>query len=156
MKNLPGILILTILIALATGCSSAGVSDITQPGGQSRITNESPHQLWGYWQFTADPEAGTLDVIPLREAGMHLNAMRFLEPPVLAYLTIENLQITANVTFNDSDIKKYDDERIFAVEPGSDPRNGCTRIEVPGTGQEVDSCAIDRSDEDLPRLPDSV
>ena len=44
----------------------------------------------GLWQFEADPTAGTLDATPLREAAMHLNALPFLEPPPLYYLTIES------------------------------------------------------------------
>ena len=71
-------------------------------------------------------------------------------------LPIENLQITANLTFNESDIKTYDDERITTVPAGPIPA-GCTAIEVNGTPPEdVMTCPIDRSDEDLPRLPDSV
>jgi len=70
-------------------------------------------------------------------------------------LPVENLQITANVTFNESDIKKYDDERISSYTPGSDIPEGCSLISVSGAGN-VLNCPIDRSDEGLPRLPDSV
>ncbi len=49
----------------------------------------SSHQLLGLWQFVADPDAGTLDVIHLRDADLHLNALKFLEPPVNLYLTLE-------------------------------------------------------------------
>ncbi|HDS30733.1 MAG TPA: hypothetical protein ENN67_06790, partial [Firmicutes bacterium] len=44
------------------GCSGAGdktpvIPDITS----EKLTQNSSHQLWGLWQFTADPENGTLD-----------------------------------------------------------------------------------------------
>lgn len=68
-------------------------------------------------------------------------------------LPVENLQITANVTFNDSDIEEYDDERITIYDGGPVPE-GCTTIPVGGTP--VLNCPIDRSDENLTRLPDSV
>ncbi len=71
-------------------------------------------------------------------------------------LPVENLQLTANLTFNESDIKTYDDERITAIEPGPTPA-GCVPVDVTGSGTpDVVSCEIDRSDEGLPRLPDSV
>jgi iron complex outermembrane receptor protein len=71
-------------------------------------------------------------------------------------IPIENLQLTANVTFNESDIKTYDDERITAIEPGPVPP-GCIGVDISGNGNDdVVSCEIDRSDEGLPRLPDSV
>ena len=37
-------------------------------------------------------------------------------------LPVENLQITANVTFNDSDIEEYEDERITSATEGARPR----------------------------------
>ncbi len=47
------------------------------------------HILWGLWQFVVDADAGSLDVVQLRDAGMHLNALKFLEPPVNLYLALE-------------------------------------------------------------------
>jgi len=70
-------------------------------------------------------------------------------------IPVENLQLTANVTFNESDIKTYDDERITAYTPGAAVPDGCALISVSGAGN-VLNCPIDRSDEGLPRLPDSV
>ncbi len=36
--------------------------------------------LWGLYQFVIDTEADTLEIVPLRAANIHLNALRFLEP----------------------------------------------------------------------------
>ncbi len=69
-------------------------------------------------------------------------------------LPIENLQLTANLTFNDSDIEEYDDYRIIAAGAGPVPA-GCQRISVSGAGT-VDNCPVDRSNENMPRIPDSV
>jgi iron complex outermembrane receptor protein len=68
-------------------------------------------------------------------------------------LPTDNLQLTANVTFNHGKIEEYDDFRIESI-PASGIRPECTAIET-GAG-EVANCPIDRSDEDLPRLPDSI
>ena len=67
-------------------------------------------------------------------------------------LPVENLQVTANITFNESDIEEYDDEQISAANGPTPP--GCELINV--NGNLLNNCPIDRSDEDMPRLPDSV
>ena len=55
------------------------------------------------------------------------------------------------MTFNKGDIQEYEDERI--VTAGSLPDADCTPVNV---GVVVDNCIIDRSDENLPRLPDRI
>jgi outer membrane protein assembly factor BamB len=86
------------LVIIAMGCSGGGyegptVADNTPPSTAA----EAPHYLWGLWQFRADPAAGTLDVIPLRVADMHLNALPFLEPPPLVFLSLESLEFIGNI-----------------------------------------------------------
>lgn len=61
------------------------------------------------------------------------------------WIPIDNLEITLNASFNDGDIEEYDDIRL--VIPGT--FEGCINVPSPG----VDACPVDRSDEDLPRLP---
>jgi iron complex outermembrane recepter protein len=71
-------------------------------------------------------------------------------------LPVENLQITANLTFNESDIKEYDDKQVSTVPSGVNANNlpaNCELLSNPGA---LLYCDIDRSDEGLPRLPDSV
>jgi iron complex outermembrane receptor protein len=70
-------------------------------------------------------------------------------------IPVDNLQITANMTFNQSGIEKYQDQQISAYTPGSAVPQGCSLINVGGAGN-VLNCPIDRSHEDMPRLPDSV
>ncbi|HEX9745369.1 MAG TPA: hypothetical protein VGB30_08070 [bacterium] len=38
------------------------------------------HALWGLYDIMIDVEAGTFEVVPLRNADFHLNAIKFLEP----------------------------------------------------------------------------
>ena len=72
-------------------------------------------------------------------------------------LPVENLQLTANLTFNKGDIKTYDDEQISSLPPAGEPiPAGCEAVVIPGSGNTVMNCEIDRSDENLPRLPDSI
>lgn len=70
-------------------------------------------------------------------------------------IPVENLELTANMTFNESDIKEYDDERITSYTSGEPIPDGCALVPIPGAGS-VLNCPVDRSDEGLPRLPDSV
>jgi len=87
------ILIVLGTILVIAGC---GGSDSQSPlvpdlvNGSSVETSKS-HNLWGMWQFTVDPETGTIDAVPLRTVAMHLNAVPLLEPPAGLRLKISNL-----------------------------------------------------------------
>jgi hypothetical protein len=87
--------LIMLLIIFAVGCSSSGQNPtaIEQPVEAALTT----HTSLGLWQFMADPAAQTLDVIPLREQNMHLNALVFLEPPVLVNLTLDSLEFNGNI-----------------------------------------------------------
>ena len=83
--------ILAVIAALifAVGCSGGG-SPMAPVIGERATEDSSDHYLWGLWQFIGNEEAGTLDAIQLREGNFHLNALQFLEPPALVYLSIES------------------------------------------------------------------
>ena len=84
--------IIGIFLILIIGCS--GGADITtggEPEAEKTVSGGN-HICLGLWQMVADPEAETFDVVQLREAEMHLNALPFLEPPALLNLTLEDLQ----------------------------------------------------------------
>ncbi len=79
------------LITLS-GCSHAsspvepGIGENIYPVGDREANH---HSLLGLYSFVCHPETGTVDVIPLRDADLHLNALKLLEPPAFLYLTIE-------------------------------------------------------------------
>jgi hypothetical protein len=85
-------LVLSIAM-LAISCSGvahnpvepADVRDSAMPTFQA---NDN-HQLWGLWQFTINPELERLDIAPLRDAQLHINALAFLEPPANLNLSIQ-------------------------------------------------------------------
>ena len=97
MRRFACLMIGFLLMALAASCSSSGTSNVTLPAETGRAAAVNSHQLWGYFQFIANPDAGTLDVIPLRDTAMHLNALVFLEPPPLVNLTLESLQFNGDI-----------------------------------------------------------
>ncbi|HDS30846.1 MAG TPA: hypothetical protein ENN67_07385 [Firmicutes bacterium] len=75
-----------ISLYLATGC--AGVSTPTEPSSNSPdINSRTSHAILGYWQVEIDPVAESMNFIPLRSSEMHLNALKFLEPPFGIYVT---------------------------------------------------------------------
>ncbi len=91
-------ILLAVLAAL--GCSGSG--DAVNPVVEQPVAQAvDSHQLWGVWQFTADPAAQSLDVVELRTGEMHLNALPFLEPPPLLYITLETLQFNGNIIETD-------------------------------------------------------
>ncbi|MCX6647569.1 MAG: hypothetical protein NTY09_14595 [bacterium] len=107
MRRFSSMLFLLILIALAVGCSGGG-GNPAQPGIQNEnpdLTSQDPndsrqgedlqltginpdgfnlsdnsHFFWGLYQATIDPVAETIEVIPLREASLHINILKIIEP----------------------------------------------------------------------------
>ena len=76
---------IVISLLFIIGSSGGLGNDAVQPS-QEMMKNSESHGCWGVWQFIADPQAGTLDIVPLRVSEMHVNALPFLEPPPLLHL----------------------------------------------------------------------
>ena len=87
-----------MMILLLAGCSTAGdiVSTPMNDNAQA-LSSGGAHNLWGFFEFTADPVEKTLEVVPLRLAGQHINALPFLEPPPNSLLTLEDVYFNGNV-----------------------------------------------------------
>jgi iron complex outermembrane recepter protein len=67
------------------------------------------------------------------------------------FLPVENLELTFTGSWYDNDIEEYEDIQLSLTSATTlDP--GCAFTLVPG----LQSCVIDRSDEDLPRLPEKT
>ena len=98
------ILIIIVAVVAINGCSGTQGNPVTgiYIDGQSITDSSSSHHTWGLWQFIAEPETGTLEIIQLRSVNLHLNALPFLEPPALTDLTVENIQFNGNII--DADI----------------------------------------------------
>ncbi len=83
---------------IALGCSGGSDPSATPPETAVRETQDIyHHSIWGYWQGIIDPDAETVEMIPLRSTEFHLNALPFLEPPALLNLTLETLQFNGNI-----------------------------------------------------------
>ena len=98
MKLRAKIAVILLTLVVTWGCSNGGALP-TSPGEETarEISTGKSHQLWGYWQFTADPEAGTLEATPLRIAGAHLNVLPFLEFGSVTYLTLESVEFIDDI-----------------------------------------------------------
>jgi hypothetical protein len=86
--------LLSLLVAglLAAGCAGTGLNQPLTPDVSPDLPRAtSSHQLWGMWQFIADPQTSTLEVVPLRSGEFHANVVPFLEPPAGLKLSISNL-----------------------------------------------------------------
>jgi hypothetical protein len=97
----------SILLAIfLLGCTGAHLQNPVEPETRPEAVSGgdgASHNLWGLWQFKADPAEGRLDVTPLRTADMHLNALKFLEPPPFVYITVQNIHFGTG--FVDCDVK---------------------------------------------------
>lgn len=168
----------SLYFTVANGFLSGGISDTVNVSDR-KIYAYKPEEVWNYevgfkmdaWDnklrvntalfYTdyTDRQLTTVRINP--DTGRITGALINAESSSISGLEIEatvipveNLQITANVTFNKGEIDTYDDERIVSAPPGSVVPEGCEIISV-GLS-EVANCPIDRSDEDLPRLPDEI
>jgi iron complex outermembrane receptor protein len=163
-------------LTIANGFLSGGITD-TVDTVTGLVGEYDPEEVWNYeigfkmdaWErklrlntaifYTdyTDRQLTTIRISPEgRIAGALINAKSSYISGIemeAVILPTDNLQLTANVTFNHGKIEEYDDFRIESI-PASGIRPECTAIET-GAG-EVANCPIDRSDEDLPRLPDSI
>lgn len=98
MFRILGAVLCVVIISCLASCSSDnGNLNPAVPSGKIGTAQDNTRQLWGLWQFTANPDAATLDVVPMRNGSMHLNALLFLEPPALVYLTLESVQFNGNI-----------------------------------------------------------
>ncbi|MEH6590161.1 MAG: TonB-dependent receptor [Halioglobus sp.] len=70
------------------------------------------------------------------------------------WLATENLTLTFNLTLNDGDIEEFDDNQITLADTSAPPAAGCQRYDL--TLIQLDDCPNDRSDENLPRLPEQT
>ena len=66
---------------------------------------------------------------------------------------VEQLQLMFNLTLNDGDIEEFIDTQITIADTPT-PGQGCTRADL--TFLQIDSCPNDRSNENLPRLPEQT
>ena len=69
------LLVISITTIIGLACSTGGGNAVTQPEAvRVESGGNSTHQLWGLYQFTADPVKQALDVTPLRAADLHLDS----------------------------------------------------------------------------------
>jgi len=88
MARKPGFhygLALLILLVLTIACSGGG-NPVMPDGelgitGQKSVEDPSNRMLWGYWTITIDPNSGNVEVLPVRGAMMHVNAVVWMQPP---------------------------------------------------------------------------
>ena len=108
MIRLTCIPVIIFISIISFGCSSHdSIQNVTTPtiSATKDAASGNSHQLWGLYQFTCNPDAGTIDIATLRVADMHLNAIVFLEPPPLKLLTLEYLEFNGNLVTADIGLK---------------------------------------------------
>ncbi len=91
-------ILLSLILAIAiTGCSTSDT--ITQPTDVRAAADANAHMLCGLYRFEVFPSEERIEIVPLREAALHLNAIPFLEPapPFQMFVGLDGgIQVTAN------------------------------------------------------------
>jgi len=86
--------LVTVLVACSGGSSPVtpnteinltGSRSVSGSGAENRV-------LWGFWNVTVDPGAGTVEIVPLRGAMFNANVTNFLQPPI-APVNLVKIQI---------------------------------------------------------------
>jgi len=86
-------MVIIICLVFACGCSGNYSNDPISATPPDKVVADACNRYnWGLWQFVADPAAGTLEVVPLRNGNLHLNAMHVLEPPAYVNLNVEQVK----------------------------------------------------------------
>lgn len=168
----------TVYATVSNGFLSGGITD-TVNVRTGMIEEFDPEEVWNYelgakldaWdrklrvnmalfhtEYT-DRQLTTVRINPVtgRIAGALINAKSSSITGIeieTQLIPVENLQIIANISFNKGEIDEYDDERILSLPDPSAPGAGCDVVTV-GTTL-VQNCPVDRSDENLPRLPEEI
>jgi iron complex outermembrane receptor protein len=93
---------------------------------------------------TQRPSGATINAKKSKIEGIELETI---------WLVTERLMINFNMTINDGDIEEFNDNQLTVADSGEVAAN-CERLNL--SLIEVDSCLIDRSDENLPRLPEET
>jgi len=81
-----GLLILMMLVISACSGGSDPISG-SLTGGDEGLTSpraanlESTTMLWGYWNIGIDTETDMVEILPMRGAMMHVNAVLWMQPP---------------------------------------------------------------------------
>ena len=84
------IYIAMLVIILTVGCG--GNNPVVWPDSEkpSNLWAGDSHRISGLYTFYCDPVSGVIDIEPIRDVDLHLNALKFLEPPPYLHLTLES------------------------------------------------------------------
>ncbi len=71
------------------GCSTSPFQTLLADSTVQQAQTDESHALLGYYTFICDPNNSTVEVVTLRGSALHLNALKFLEPPPNLHLSLE-------------------------------------------------------------------
>jgi len=81
-------IVFSVLTVFMLGCARAGEDPIIPIENNLSVAGATassdadahdPHMLWGQWTLYFNEDHTSVDVVPLRQARLHLNALKFLE-----------------------------------------------------------------------------
>jgi len=93
------LIIFQLVLVHIVGCSGTdpvvpGQPGVPIPADNSQYTENSSRYIWGLWDVVIDTNNLSVEITPLRAAGMHINANKLLEDaPCSSCIGISNVQI---------------------------------------------------------------
>ncbi len=87
------VILLLLISVLSASCSQSDILAPSNDDGQEyqnyTDADGSQRLLWGFWEFRGDLRSGELEIIPIRQAEIHLNALVFLEAPPTVLIKLD-------------------------------------------------------------------
>ncbi len=136
-----------LIITFAIGCGGSDPASVNTPedvaAGDSRIFNEG-HSLWGLWNVRIKADGSEQEISPLRRTQLHLNALKFLEPPPNQLLRLESIFVSqGKLNANIGLIHPFPsypeftgfDVRGIVILPGNETRCTSDFVTFPGIGE---------------------
>jgi len=107
VRPLTGIIILILILSASMGCASGDpvapddcmLSETPAVSGHTASSVSARH-LWGVWDIGINTGTGEVDIVPARQAELHVNALALLEPPPMMDLTIDTDTLVVDIPAN--------------------------------------------------------
>ena len=98
------LILIGVALALVVGCAKAQPAPTLPSEPQVALDSgqgmKGPHHIWGEWTFYFNAAHDWVQVVPKRQARLHLNALKFLESYCTDCLKITNIKKNGDSTID--------------------------------------------------------
>jgi len=109
MRYCTTLFLLLVAATLTFGCAQVAENPVAPTGNNLSVAGATasndagftdPHMLWGQWTLYFNEDHTSVDVVPMRQARLHLNALKFLESYCADCLEVTKIKNNGNSTID--------------------------------------------------------